>query len=123
MHNPLPIPLPLLNEESNLYRREGSQARSTAPGSGPGLAGVLGFESHPSHIMALINRKFLLKFFTGLGLFAIIVLLAYCILIFITSMTQKSLDKEVVLALFSGIISSMCFYALTKLTPFFEEQF
>ena len=39
----------LLNPAGNLYRREGSQARSTAPGSGPGLAGVLGFESHPSH--------------------------------------------------------------------------
>jgi len=42
-------PLHLINCEHNLYRREGSQARSTAPGSGPGLAGVLGFESHPSH--------------------------------------------------------------------------
>ena len=44
-----PFPLPLLNRERNLYRREGSQARSTALGSGPSLAGVLGFESHPSH--------------------------------------------------------------------------
>ena len=52
-------PLSLFNFNRNLYRREGSQARSTAPGSGPGLAGVLGFESHPSHLDSkIINRSF-----------------------------------------------------------------
>ena len=42
-------PLSLFNFIHNVYKREGSQARSTASGSGPDLAGVLGFESHPSH--------------------------------------------------------------------------
>ena len=41
--------LSLFNFIYNVYKREGSQARSTASGSGPDLAGVLGFESHPSH--------------------------------------------------------------------------
>jgi hypothetical protein len=42
----------------NLYKREGSQARSTALGSGPSLAGVLGFESHPSHpFYEVLNRS------------------------------------------------------------------
>ena len=53
--------LSLFNFIHNVYRREGSQARSTASGSGPDLAGVLGFESHPSHYYGF----FCLLFVTG----------------------------------------------------------
>lgn len=35
--------------------REGSQARSTAPDSGSGLIGVLGFESLPSHFLLFLD--------------------------------------------------------------------
>ena len=48
-------PLSLCNFIHNVYKREGSQARSTASGSGPDLAGVLGFESHPSHLDAKLE--------------------------------------------------------------------
>jgi hypothetical protein len=47
-------PLSLFNFIHNVYKREGSQARSTASGSGPDLAGVLGFESHPSHFYVFL---------------------------------------------------------------------
>lgn len=40
---------------------EGSQARSTALGSGPNLAGVLGFESHPSHALFFRNVSSVLR--------------------------------------------------------------
>ncbi len=40
---------PLCQKKNNVYSREGCQARSKAPGSGPGHAGVRAFESLPSH--------------------------------------------------------------------------
>ena len=40
------------------FQRGGRQARSTALGSGPSLAGVRGFESHPPHLFTFLDSGF-----------------------------------------------------------------
>jgi fucose permease len=67
--------------------------------------------------MGLLDRDFGKDLLKKLLLFIVLFFVGYFILIcLMTYVNEKYFDKQILLALVSGIVGSMCFYALEKLS-------